>query len=123
MYKSIKSTSKAAGNATENAGKLSSGITKGAVATAVVFEGVFLAKKLYDIVTDENLDEEEKERSAAIEISSSAVGVPAGLCGAAIGQALIPVPFLGAAVGGIVGGMIGNAAGGAIGGGVFRMFR
>ena len=40
--------------------------------------------------------------------ASNALGIPGGLVGAAIGQALIPIPFVGGLVGGVIGAVAGN---------------
>ncbi|XP_056016523.1 proteoglycan 4-like [Ostrea edulis] len=119
------STGRAAENATKSARKPSPWITKSAVITTIVFESVFLGKKIYDIMTEVDMEcgKEHRKRILAMETFSSVVGVPAGLYGSVVGQALIPVPLLGAVVGGIIGGMIGNAVGGAIGVGVFSIFK
>ena len=45
-----------------------------------------------------------------------------GAAGAAIGQALIPVPGVGAVIGGTLGGMLGDAVGGGAMGGVYDIF-
>jgi len=40
--------------------------------------------------------------------ASNALGIPGGLVGAAIGQALIPIPGVGGFVGGVIGAVVGN---------------
>jgi phage tail tape-measure protein len=97
-------------------------MTKGAVYSAIALEAIFLSWKIYDISQDKYMTKTQKQRSTTKEVSSSVVSVPAGLYGTAIGQALIPVPILGATVGGVVGGMVGNTFGGALGEGVFSIF-
>lgn len=57
---------------------------------------------------------------ATVEATASAVGAKVGgmvgrTAGAVIGQALIPIPGVGAAVGAVAGGLLGNVAGGWIG--------
>ena len=41
---------------------------------------------------------------------STTANIGSGIGGAIIGQALIPIPFLGALIGGIVGGIIGGTS-------------
>lgn len=65
----------------------------------------------------------EAAKDATVAAGSEAVGSVVGTAvgrgaGAVVGQALIPIPGVGAAVGGIVGGMIGGYVGGEVGGAV-----
>lgn len=48
-------------------------------------------------------------REAALRTLDSAVGAGGGYAGAVIGQAVIPVPVVGAVIGGLVGGIVGRA--------------
>lgn len=70
-------------------------------------------RALSDLGRAEELDEAKRKRNKGI--GSAFGGGAAGLAGMAIGQALIPIPGLGAVIGGAVGGLIGDVVGGGIG--------
>ena len=65
-----------------------------------------------DVHLDENrINEKEYDKIVKKRLVTGAGNVTGAASGTLIGQALIPVPFVGAAVGGVMGGIIGRICG------------
>lgn len=103
---------------------------KGVLGTASKILGKLAipASVLYSAYTGYTGYKEAEEKEAKGEITGKQAGaekgkavggsggaLAAGMVGAGIGQALIPIPILGAVVGGLVGGFIGDKIGGVVG--------
>ena len=87
-----------------------SSLAGGALCAAVI-ESIQIGRDIYSMHSDMTIDKSEFNTAAGKRIMTGVGNVGGSTVGTAIGQVLIPVPFVGAVIGSMVGGMTGKFLG------------